>query len=154
IGAKKYGVGGRSSAIICGYTDIHNQVEQNISSFLGFEAATLFSTGTMANYGIITTLACRKTEIFHDRYNHASLLDGSILSRAKIKRFKHLDYNHLADLLKKSLANKKIIISESIFSMHGDCANIAILSTLAQKYNAWLIIDDAHGFGAYGANGR
>lgn len=146
-GADQYGAGGQSSALICGYTAAHKQVEQQICTMLGYNDAMLFSSGTLANYGLITTIANRQTEIFHDKYNHASLLDATTLAKAKLSRFKHLDYKNLEFLLQRSKFDQKIIVSESLFSMHGNLADISTLKELANCYNALLIIDDSHGFG-------
>ena len=140
-------LGGVSSRLISGNLSLYEKLEQKISEWKKSSNALFFSSGYQANIGVMSTLADRYTEVFSDKLNHASIIDGVILSRAKLIRYKHLNYFNLESSLQKSCAKKKIIVSESIFSMDGDCADIEILGKLAQKYDALLIIDDAHGSG-------
>lgn len=147
---KKFGVGSGSSFLISGYHRLHHELEQLVSSWLGFDSSLLFSSGYMANLAALTSLASPKAEIFLDRLSHASLIDAAILSRAKVTRYRHLDYQHLETRLKASQSSKKIIVTESIYSMNGDIADIKKLSALSHQYDCWLHIDDAHGVGILG----
>jgi 8-amino-7-oxononanoate synthase len=151
----KYGFGTSSSPLISGYTKSHFKLEEEISKFLGQEKTLLFSTGYQANMGVIKSLVNRKDNIFADQLNHASLIDGSILSRANFKRYKHSDIKNLENLISnsKSLANN-LIISDSLFSMDGDLANLKKLKTLSKKSNSLLLIDEAHALGVFGKSGE
>ncbi len=151
----KYGFGTSSSPLISGYTKSHFKLEEEISKFLGQEKTLLFSTGYQANMGVIKSLVNRKDTIFADQLNHASLIDGSILSRANFKRYKHSDIKNLENLISnsKSLANN-LIISDSLFSMDGDLANLKKLKTLSKKSNSLLLIDEAHALGVFGKSGE
>ncbi|MEA3158226.1 MAG: 8-amino-7-oxononanoate synthase [Betaproteobacteria bacterium] len=117
-------------------------------------AALLFSSGYMANLGLITALVGRGDAIFADKLNHASLNDAALLSRAEHKRYPHLDLTALERLLRGSSARTKVIVSDAVFSMDGDIAPARELLQLAERYDAWLVLDDAHGFGILGASGR
>ena len=151
----KYGFGTSSSPLISGYTKSHFKLEEEISKFLGQEKTLLFSTGYQANMGVIKSLVNRKDNIFADQLNHASLIDGSILSRANFKRYKHSDIKNLENLISnsKSLTNN-LIISDSLFSMDGDLANLKKLKTLSKKSNSLLLIDEAHALGVFGKSGE
>lgn len=151
----KYGFGTSSSPLISGYTKSHFKLEEEISKFLGQEKTLLFSTGYQANIGVIKSLVNRKDNIFADQLNHASLIDGSILSRANFKRYKHSDIKNLENLISnsKSLANN-LVISDSLFSMDGDLANLKKLKTLSKKSNSLLLIDEAHALGVFGKSGE
>jgi 8-amino-7-oxononanoate synthase len=151
----KYGFGTSSSPLISGYTKSHFKLEEEISKFLGQEKTLLFSTGYQANMGVIKSLVNRKDNIFADQLNHASLVDGSILSRANFKRYKHSDIKNLENLISnsKSLTNN-LIISDSLFSMDGDLANLKKLKTLSKKSNSLLLIDEAHALGVFGESGE
>ena len=149
-----WGVGTGSSHMITGHMQIHEKLETKLADFVGAERALLFSTGYMANLGVITALIGREDAAFSDRLNHASLIDAVILSRAGNVRYRHVDIEHLATLLKKSRAKTKLIITDAVFSMDGVLAPLPELLDLAKKYDAWLLIDDAHGFGVMGENGR
>lgn len=150
-GAEYYGAGSSASPLLGGYHQIHQQLEQEIAAFTGFERALVFSTGYLANLAVIQTLINKKDEIFEHRLNHASLLDAARSTGAKIKRFMHLE--QLETGLKQSVAEKKWIISDAVFSMDGLIAPIPEYIALAKKYQAYLILDDAHGIGVLGANG-
>ncbi|MFZ2726935.1 MAG: 8-amino-7-oxononanoate synthase [Methylococcaceae bacterium] len=147
-----YGVGSGSAHLICGHNTEHHALEEELAEFTGRERALLFSTGYMANMGVICALIGRGDTVFEDRLNHASLLDGGLLSNAQFKRYTHADINHLENLLIKS-TNNKLIVSDGVFSMDGDVAPLIALSTLAKQQNAWLMIDDAHGLGVLGKTG-
>jgi 8-amino-7-oxononanoate synthase len=150
--ADKYGVGSGSAHLICGHSSAHHALEEELAAFTGRDRALLFSTGYMANLGAISALVSRGDTVFEDRLNHASLLDGGILSGAKFKRYAHANTDHLDNLLAKADGNK-LIVTDGVFSMDGDTAPLQILSDVAKKHSAWVMADDAHGFGVLGANG-
>ena len=152
--ARTWGVGTGSSHMISGHMQIHDTLEKKLAAFVGAESALLFSTGYMANIGAITALVGRDDAAFSDRLNHASLIDAVLLSRADNVRYRHNDVEHLAKLLNKSRAKTKLIITDAVFSMDGDLAPLPALFELAEKHDAWLLIDDAHGFGVMGQNGQ
>lgn len=143
-----------SSRLLTGSSSVYNLLEKNLAKMFKKEKALLFNTGYQCNLGVVSTLAKKEDIIFSDKLNHASIIDGIKLSNANFYRYKHLDYNHLENLLKKYRNKYKnaFIISESIFSMDGDVANIDILIDLKKKYNCTLMIDEAHAFGVYGEN--
>jgi 8-amino-7-oxononanoate synthase len=153
-GAQRYGVGAGASHLILGHTSAHHALEHALARFVDLPAALFFSTGYMANLGVVTTLAGRDDAIFADKLNHASLNDAALLSRAQFKRYAHCDMRALEHLLKTSSAKKSVIVSDTVFSMDGDVAPIEALLALARRYDAWLVLDDAHGFGVLGAHGR
>ena len=150
-----YGYSTSSSALISGYTKSHYKLEEEVSDFLGQEKTLLFSTGYQANLGVIKSLVNRGNNIASDQLNHASLIDGSILSRAVFKRYKHNDMENLEEIMQAFDTSKNnLIISDSLFSMDGDLANLKKLYTIAKKYNTVLLIDEAHALGACGPEGR
>lgn len=153
-GAAAYGVGSGASHLILGHTRAHHDLEQALASFAGFPAALFFSSGYMANLGLVTALAGRGDAVFADRLNHASLNDAALLSRAAFKRYAHNNMSALERHLRTAQARRKIIVSDTVFSMDGDLAPIAALLELAERYDAWLVLDDAHGFGVLGESGR
>jgi len=153
-GAEQYGVGSGASHLINGHTVAHHALEQELAAYTGRERALLFSTGYMANLGVITTLLGRHDAIFLDKLNHASLVDAALLSRAKIHRYPHNDMQTLARLLAKSKAQHKLIVTDGVFSMDGDIADLPNLVRLAKTYQAWIMVDDAHGLGVIGDSGR
>ncbi|MGY6274717.1 8-amino-7-oxononanoate synthase [Methylomonas sp. MgM2] len=150
--ADRYGVGSGSAHLICGHSSAHHALEEELAEFTGRERALLFSTGYMANLGVISALVGRTDRVLEDRLNHASLLDGGLLSRAQFKRFGHGDMHHLQGLLAE-FVGRALIASDGVFSMDGDLADLPRISALAKQYQAGLMIDDAHGFGVLGANG-
>ncbi|MEQ1738301.1 MAG: 8-amino-7-oxononanoate synthase [Methyloglobulus sp.] len=150
--ADKYGVGSGSAHLICGHSSAHHALEEELAAFTGRERALLFSTGYMANMGAISALVGRGDTVFEDRLNHASLLDGGLLSGAKFKRYVHADTDHLDNLLTKAEGNK-LIVTDGVFSMDGDTAPLQALSDIAKKHFAWVMVDDAHGLGVLGDNG-
>jgi 8-amino-7-oxononanoate synthase len=152
-GADKYGVGSGSAHLISGHTGVHHKLEENLAEFTGRERALLFSTGYMANLGVISALLSRTDAVFEDRLNHASLLDGGLLSGARFKRYQHADTNSLESALEKSAAKQKLIVTDGVFSMDGDLAPLSELTRLAGNYKAWLMVDDAHGLAVLGAKG-
>jgi len=150
----KWGAGAPSSRSIAGSFLIHGELEEELSRFKGTEKALLFSTGYMANLGILTTLVGEGDLILSDQFNHASIIDGARLSRAEVLVYRHRDMDHLEDLLKRSNHRRKLIVSDGVFSMEGDIAPLRELKELSDKYGAILVIDDAHGTGVLGKEGR
>jgi 8-amino-7-oxononanoate synthase len=148
------GTGAGASHLVCGHQHAHHALETQLADYTGRARALLFSTGYMANLGVISALLERQDAIFLDRLDHASLVDGALLSRAPIKRYRHNDLGHLRSLLERCEARHKLIVSDGVFSMDGDLADLPGLVDLAQRYDAWLMIDDAHGLGVMGAHGR
>ncbi len=151
--ADLYGVGSGASHLVSGHSVEHHRLEQDIAKLMGRERALLFSTGYMANVGTINALVGKGDAVFQDKLNHASLLDGGLLSGARFQRFLHNDLTDLEKKLKRSEANRKLIVVDGVFSMDGDLAPLPELSALAEKYDAWLMMDDAHGFGCLGDRG-
>ena len=151
--AQKYGVGSGASHLVAGHSSEHHALEEELAAFTGRERALLFSTGYMANLGAITALVGQGDAVFEDRLNHASLLDAGLLSGARFQRFLHNDLDNLQNRLDKTDAARKLIVVDGVFSMDGDCAPLPELAVLAQKNNAWLMVDDAHGFGCLGKTG-
>ncbi|MCD6045095.1 MAG: bioF [Gammaproteobacteria bacterium] len=151
-GIKQYGIGSGASAMVAGYFNEHDSIEREFAKWLGFDKAILFNSGYSANLGVMTALLSRDDTVISDKLCHASLLDGIQLSRAKHYRYQHNDVTHLQKIAAK--ANPDMIVSESVFSMQGDIAPIADLVAVAEKYQAGLVIDDAHGIGLLGCDGR
>ena len=137
-----------SARLLSGTTSVYRDLENVLAGLLGKDSALIFNTGYQCNLGVISTIARRGDIIFSDKLNHASIIDGMKLSDAEFKRYRHLDYDHLEELLKanRDKYNKALIVSESVFSMDGDVANIRKLVELKNKYNALLMIDEAHAF--------
>lgn len=152
--AARWGVGGTASHLVAGHFLPHEQLEQELAAFVGLPAALLFSSGYMANLGLLTCLLQRGDAVFADKLNHASLNDACLLARADFKRYRHNDLAQLQALLAASSARRKVIAVDAVFSMDGDLAPLADLLQLAETYDAWLYLDDAHGFGVLGANGQ
>ena len=151
--AQRFGVGSGASHLVAGHSSEHHALEEELAAFTGRARALLFSTGYMANLGAITALVGKGDAVFEDRLNHASLLDAGLLSGARFQRFLHNDVENLAKRLTKTQAARKLIVVDGVFSMDGDCAPLAELARLARAHNAWLMVDDAHGFGCLGAHG-
>lgn len=152
--ALKWGVGAGGSHVVTGHMQPHDMLEAALADFVGTDRALYFSTGYMANTGIVPALVGRGDAVFSDRLNHASLIDAVLLSRAENVRYRHNDMDHLAALLKESQAKRKLILTDAVFSMDGDVAPLPELFALAEAHDAWLVVDDAHGFGVLGADGR
>ena len=153
-GARAWGVGSGASHLVSGHLAPHEALEQALAAFTGFPRALLFSTGYMANLGILPALVGRGDTVFSDRLNHASLIDAVQLSRADSQRYPHGDLTTLERQLAASKARRKLILTDAVFSMDGDLAPLPALLELAERFDAWLVIDDAHGFGVLGAQGR
>ena len=147
-----YGVGSGSAHLICGHSYAHHALEEELAAFTGRDRALLFSTGYMANLGVLSALVGKGDSIFEDRLNHASLLDGGLQSGAKFKRYAHANAEHLDTQLQKA-SNRKLIVTDGVFSMDGDFAPLNTLSNTARTHDAWLMVDDAHGLGVIGAKG-
>ena len=147
-----FGVGSGSAHLICGHSMAHHALEEELAAFTGRDRALLFSTGYMANIGVISALLGRGDAVFEDRLNHASLLDGGLLSGARFKRYAHADVENLNIHLNKATGNK-LIVTDGVFSMDGDFAPLKALSVAAMAGDAWLMVDDAHGIGVIGERG-
>lgn len=153
-GARRWGVGAGASHLVSGHFGAHEAAEKRLAAFVGAERALLFSSGYMVNAGIQAALVGREDAIFADRLNHASLIDGALLARADFRRYPHKDVAALERLLAASTAPRKLIVTDSVFSMDGDLAPLPALLELAERFDAWLLVDDAHGFGVIGPQGR
>ena len=153
-GAQQYGVGAGASHLVIGHHTSHHKLEEMLADFTGFPRALLFSSGYMANAGVVSALVGRGDEIYSDKINHASLNDAAMLSHAKWIRYPHLDLAILENRLSVSQAKCKLVMTDAVFSMDGDIAPVVELLVLCEKYNAWLLLDDAHGFGVVGNEGR
>ena len=152
---KKYGIGPAAVRTISGTMSIHIELESKLSNFKHVEDVILLQSGFMANLSVIPSIVSSEDVIFSDELNHASIIDGCRLSKAEIVRYKHLDMNDLEYKLKQySNKRRKLIVSDGVFSMDGDIAPLNDLIELASKYDAILMIDDAHGEGVLGRNGR
>ncbi|MDL2357995.1 MAG: 8-amino-7-oxononanoate synthase [Pseudomonadota bacterium] len=158
-GASLYGAGSGASHLISGHTRAHEQLEERLAAFAGPHLenarALSFCTGYMANLAILTALgADADAEIFSEQLNHASLIDGARLARARVSLYPHAGLAELEALLAASTAATKLVVTDSVFSMDGDLAPLPALLALCEQHGAWLVVDDAHGFGTLGANGR
>ena len=152
--ATESGVGSGASNMITGHHRYHDALEKKLAQFVGLPAAMIFSTGYMANIGVISALVGHNDAVFCDKLNHACLNDGAVLSRADFKRFAHNDADMLESMLKKSTAIRKLIAIDGVFSMDGDIAPLVEYLQLCERYDAYLYVDDAHGFGVLGTNGE
>ncbi|MFC2168487.1 aminotransferase class I/II-fold pyridoxal phosphate-dependent enzyme [Acidobacteriota bacterium] len=151
----RYGVATCGSRFLNGTLDIHVELEKRLAAFLGKEEAIVFSTGFQTNLGIISTLACKGEAVFADRGDHASIVDACRLSFANIYKFKHNDVNDLERLLgTEEKEAGKLIVVDGVFSMEGDLSNLPEIVRVAKKYDAKILVDDAHGVGVMGKNGR
>jgi 8-amino-7-oxononanoate synthase len=148
-----YGVGSGASHLVIGHTDLHDELEEALAKVTQRPRALLFSSGYMANMGVISSLLDRQDAIYQDRLNHASLLDGGLLSAAKFQRYRHNDTVDLQRQLNSTQARRNLVATDAVFSMDGDIAPLKRLSQVCAEKNAWLMIDDAHGFGVLGTNG-
>ncbi|MBL4583040.1 MAG: 8-amino-7-oxononanoate synthase [Pseudomonadales bacterium] len=151
--ANTYGVGSGASHLINGHSSAHQNLELELAEFTGRDRALLFSTGYMANLGVISALCGRHDVVFEDRLNHASLIDAAQLSRAKLKRYRHNDAAHLETLLENSTGQRNLVVTDGVFSMDGDIAPMPELASACAKHQAWLMVDDAHGIGFLGKDG-
>ena len=152
--ASHYGVGSGAAHLVNGHSAEHHALEEELAAFTGRPRALLFSTGYMANLGVASALLGRGDAVFEDRLNHASLLDAGLLSGARFQRFRHADASDLAVRLQGSTANRRLVLSDGVFSMDGDIAPLPALADAAAANDAWLVVDDAHGLGVLGDGGR
>ncbi|MDZ5604111.1 8-amino-7-oxononanoate synthase [Pseudomonas sp. RP23018S] len=151
-GAEQWGVGGGASHLVIGHSTPHHALEQALAELTGRPRALLFSTGYMANLAAITALVGQGDSVLEDRLNHASLLDGGRLSGARFSRYRHNDPASLASRLDKAVGDA-LVVTDGVFSMDGDIADLPALAAVAKARGAWLMVDDAHGLGTLGAQG-
>lgn len=151
-GAQRWGVGGGASHLVIGHSTPHHELEEALADFTGRPRALLFSTGYMANLGAVTALVGKGDSVLEDRLNHASLLDAGLLSGARFSRYLHNDAQSLASRLAKAEGNT-LVVCDGVFSMDGDVADLPTLCAEARRHDAWVMVDDAHGFGTLGATG-
>lgn len=152
--AARWGVGSGASHAVSGHLRPHAELEERLAAFVGRERALYFTTGYMANLAVAPTLVGRDDAIFADKLNHASLIDAALLARAEHVRYPHGDMDALTRRLEQSRARRKLILTDAVFSMDGDLAPLPELFDLAERFDAWLVVDDAHGFGVLGPSGR
>jgi len=152
-GADHYGVGSGASHLVSGHSRAHHQLEEELAEFTGRDKALLFSSGYMANLGVVSALVSKGDYVFEDKLNHASLIDAGLLSGARFQRYLHGEISSLEKYLLKTESGKKLILTDSVFSMDGDLAHLPELASLAKKHDAWLMADDAHGLGVLGKTG-
>jgi 8-amino-7-oxononanoate synthase len=152
-GAQQWGVGAGAAHLVSGHFTPHHQLEQQLADFVGKPAGLLFSTGYMANIGVVQALVGKADTVFADKLNHASLNDAMLLSRAQVKRYRHGDMKQLSELLAQTASGRKLIITDAVFSMDGDIAPLPELLALCEQHDAWILVDDAHGFGVLGEQG-
>lgn len=151
-GAERWGVGGGASHLVIGHSTPHHELEEALADLTGRPRALLFSNGYMANLGAVTALVGQGDTVLEDRLNHASLLDAGLLSGARFSRYLHNDPDSLSSRLEKAIGDT-LVVTDGVFSMDGDIADLPTLAKVAKAKNAWLMVDDAHGFGPLGANG-
>ena len=151
---EKHGLGSGASRLISGDDPLIHRLEQDLAEWKGYESCLVLGSGMLANIGLLQALAGRHTHLFCDKLNHASLVDGARLSGAKTFRYNHLDSVQLETLLEKKTTEQRIIVSDGVFSMDGDAADISRLMQLAEQYDTMLLIDDAHGTGTVGEQGK
>lgn len=153
-GAASYGAGSGAAHLITGHSAAHHALEEALAEFTGRPRALLFSTGYMANLGVISALLGRNDRLYQDRLNHASLVDAGLLSRARLLRYRHADSEGLRGLMEHAGEGRSLIVTDGVFSMDGDLAPLPQLAQLAQDRGGWLMVDDAHGLGVLGEEGR
>lgn len=153
-GLDQYGVGAGASRLVCGYSHAHRRLEERLAQFTGRERALVFSSGYMANLALLGLAGDRHSTILCDRLNHASLIDGALLSGARLRRYRHADPGSLAAHLEKSAAAKtRLVVTETVFSMEGDLAPLPGIAEVCVRNDVPLVVDDAHGFGVLGKTG-
>jgi 8-amino-7-oxononanoate synthase len=150
---RQSGLGAGASHLVSGHHRAHDDLERTLARYVGLPRALLFSSGYLANLAVVTVLASRSSDVFADRLNHASLNDAMLLSRARCRRYAHCDLDALESLIARSSAVDKIVVTDAVFSMDGDIAPLFDIARLCQRHGAWLVVDDAHGFGVLGKNG-
>jgi 8-amino-7-oxononanoate synthase len=152
--AVDYGAGTGASRLISGSMRLHRELEEQLAAFKGTDTALLFNSGYHANVGTITTLVGDGDAVFSDELNHASIIDGCRLSGACIRIYRHNDVEHLDTLLAGTVARRRLVVTESVFSMDGDSAPLTAICDLAERYNAMVMVDEAHATGVVGPEGR
>ncbi|MFD1260271.1 8-amino-7-oxononanoate synthase [Entomomonas asaccharolytica] len=152
LGAKQWGVGGGASHLVIGHSEPHHQLELELAKWTKRERVLLFTTGYMANLAAVTSLVGKQDTILEDRLNHASLLDAGLLSGARFFRYQHNNPANLQLRLKRAQGDT-LIVTDGVFSMDGDLANLPAICQVAKQHQAWVMVDDAHGFGVLGENG-
>ncbi|RYU70574.1 8-amino-7-oxononanoate synthase [Aliivibrio finisterrensis] len=153
-GLSLYGSGSGASPLVTGYSKPHADLESQLAEWLGFDCALLFNSGFSANQAVLFSLLEKGDTLLQDKLNHASLMEAGILSPATMKRFKHNDISHLTKLLTMSDNSPSLVVTEGVFSMDGDLSPLSDIAKVAKETNAWLMVDDAHGCGVLGNNGR
>jgi len=154
---KKFGVGSGSAHLVNGHSIAHHQLEEELADYTGYPRAILFSTGYMANLGLCQTLLDKNDYVLEDRLNHASLIDGGLISGAHFQRYLHNDVTSLNKKLEKIPSEKnaeKLVLTDGVFSMDGDIAKLPTIATVCKNNDSWLMVDDAHGFGTLGNTGK
>ncbi|NUL35864.1 8-amino-7-oxononanoate synthase [Kosakonia sacchari] len=153
-GAERYGVGSGGSGHVSGYTTAHQALEEELADWLGYSRALLFISGFAANQAVIAALTGKEDRIVSDKLSHASLLEAASHSPAQLRRFAHNDVGQLTTLLAKPLTGQQLVVTEGVFSMDGDSASLAAIDNATGEAQAWLMVDDAHGIGVVGEQGR
>ncbi|MEQ9912313.1 8-amino-7-oxononanoate synthase [Pectobacterium polaris] len=153
-GAEQYGIGSGGSGHVTGYTDAHAALEDQLAAWLGYPRALLFISGYAANQAVVAALAQAEDRIFADKLSHASLLEAAAQSPATLRRFKHNQVDSLQALLEKPADGQTLVVTEGVFSMDGDTAPLSALQAQCRAHDAWLMVDDAHGIGVLGDEGR
>ncbi|HHO9667579.1 TPA: 8-amino-7-oxononanoate synthase [Escherichia coli] len=153
-GAEQFGVGSGGSGHVSGYSVAHQALEEELAEWLGYSRALLFISGFAANQAVIAAMMAKEDRIVTDRLSHASLLEAASLSPAQLRRFAHNDVAHLARLLATSCPGLQLVVTEGVFSMDGDSAPLVEIHRETHQHNAWLMVDDAHGVGVIGEQGR
>jgi len=153
-GAECYGVGAGGSGHVTGYHAVQAEFEQRLAAWLGYSRALLFISGFAANQAVIAAMLSKKDRIFADKLAHASLLEAASLSPATLRRFTHNQPASLSKLLESGTEGETLIVTEGVFSMDGDSAPLAELHRLSERHGSWLMVDDAHGIGTVGEQGR
>lgn len=153
-GLSLYGSGSGASPLVTGYSKPHADLESQLAEWLGFDCALLFNSGFSANQAVLFSLLEKGDTLLQDKLNHASLMEAGMFSPATMKRFKHNDINHLTKLLNACDDSPSLVVTEGVFSMDGDLSPLSDIATVAKDNSAWLMVDDAHGCGVLGSNGR
>ncbi len=153
-GAARFGTGSGAAHLITGHSYAHQALEEDLAAFTGQPRALLFSTGYMANLGVAAALLRRGDTLVEDRLNHASLIDAAQLSGARLLRYHHLDMDSLRRRLSGAGEGDLMVATDAVFSMDGDCAPLKAIDESCRRHSAWLLVDDAHGFGVLGSEGR
>lgn len=154
VALEKYGTGSGGSRLVSGSSDLHRELEEKVSSFKNTESAILFSSGYLANIGTISSLVDSGDVIYSDVLNHASIIDGCRLSRARVQVYRHLDLDHLESLVSSEKdSKKKLVVTDTVFSMDGDLADLKHLVDISERYGCMLMVDEAHATGVLGDRG-